>query len=259
MVSEVKGDTNISAVAVKLPPWFEDTELWLKQIEAAFEICRPRITLQKTKYYHLLSALPAQILKLVADKLDPEVELPYDQLVNAIRVRYRPSTSYNFEVIRNAKLDGRRPYELLSELKENFRHLDSTSENMLRESFIRAMPDTIKNVLIAAAKYTSMDGLVEIADNMLSKHNDRSMNYVNTPEEPRESVDAINAIQQQIQDLKIEVMNISRDSTHRQVKRRVLCYYHRKFGTRAYKCNQPCNWKENRTNNFKRTSWNQEN
>ena len=44
MVSEETRTEDIAAVTVKLPPWFDYTELWIKQVEAAFEISRPRIT-----------------------------------------------------------------------------------------------------------------------------------------------------------------------------------------------------------------------
>lgn len=255
-----RGESDISAVAVKLPPWFEDTELWLKQVEAAFEINRPKITLQKTRYYHLLSVLPGQILKLVADKLNPEVDRPYDELVDAIRARFRPSPSSNFEVIRNVKLDGRRPYELLADLKANFRHLDSDSGSMLREAFIRAMPESIKNVLIAAAKYTPIEGLVEIADNMLTQHRGVPVNTIDLPsssavaQESRSS-NATESIQQQIDDLRMEVMQIAAGPNSKYAKRRTLCFFHQKFGTRAYKCVQPCDWKPNPSRRFKRGNW----
>ena len=158
-------------------------------------------------------------------------------------------------------MDGRRPYELLAELKESFRQLETSSPDMLRKAFIRAMPDKIKSVLVAAAKYTPIDGLVEIADNMLSNPSEATVSAVELPEASSSPRNTLDSIQQQIEDLRMEVMHISSGSSFGQHKRRNLCYYHSKFGNRAYKCVSPCDWKENPPKQLRprRGNWRQEN
>lgn len=237
-------DTRIATISLKIPIWFEDTTLWLKQVESAFEITRPKITSEKTKYYHILNNLPPHILKIVSDKLDAETPTPYTTLVTAIKERTRSSSASSYNRLVNITLDNRRPYELLAELRRNSENLNGFSYEMLREAFIKAMPDYVRRVLIPMLKTTSLDTLAEIADHLISAERDSKMSSgIHSIEQDKPS-EGKPALEQQIAELQEQIASLSYNGgTSYQQK---LCFYHRKFGYRAFRCVQPCQWRSSR-------------
>ena len=81
-----------SAVAVKLPDFIlERPELWLIQAEAQFSLAR--ITSEETRWYHIISRLPADVIVKCADIIQlPFAAGSYAKLCEALKERYGPST-----------------------------------------------------------------------------------------------------------------------------------------------------------------------
>ena len=54
---------DINSVAIRLPSfWATAPELWFSQTEASFDTRHPKITVDSSKYNHVLQALPQEVL-----------------------------------------------------------------------------------------------------------------------------------------------------------------------------------------------------
>ena len=114
MTPKERGEIRINQISLKIPAWFDDPNLWLKQVEAAFEITLPKITLQKTKYYHLL-CLPPHAVTIVEDKLNPDIPELYSILVSAIRSRLTATRPTADDSLMKITLDNCRLFQVLKE------------------------------------------------------------------------------------------------------------------------------------------------
>ena len=45
---------SINNISVKIPPFFSNIDVWIKLVKASFEIARPKVTRESTKYQHLI-------------------------------------------------------------------------------------------------------------------------------------------------------------------------------------------------------------
>ena len=234
MVSE--GEVSINQLTIKIPPWFDNVDLWIQQVEAAFASSRPSIKLEKNKYYHVICNLPGYILNLMSDKMDPNSGTPYTTFMEALRKRLSPAQSTTFSSLSNVKLNGRRAYEALREVRERCRLLNVQSDEFMREAFLNAMPASIWSVLRPLSKTQTLDELADTADNILSSTaKDRSLEVcqiASTSCKCDQWKSDIDEIKDQIASLNFNF----------KCRRLTLCYYHRRFGHNAYKCQSPCDW-----------------
>ena len=235
-------EPRINQISIKIPTWFDDTNLWLKQVDAAFKISRPKITLQKTKYYHLLNSLPPHVIKIVADKLNPDTSEPYTTLTDTIHTRLAPTRTTAYDNLMRIKLDNRILFEVLTEMRLLSERLNDLPAETMKEAFLKAMPERIRPVLVPLLPSNSLDVLAEVADSLLSTQSESTISHIsNTSEYTTTSEqqkfddtiqDQLNSIQQQLDHLKL-----------REPYQSPLYYYHRRYGVRAFRCQSPCNWK----------------
>ena len=71
-----------SHIQVRIPPFFKNIANWFIQVEAAFELAN--IFSQKTKYFHVLTSLPPDILETLTSAMDPSCNSPYEKLKQAL-------------------------------------------------------------------------------------------------------------------------------------------------------------------------------
>ena len=73
-------DVPVSAVGVKIPPfWEEDPEAWFGQAEAQFHLRKVKDS--TTKFYHIISMLPHKVTVSVKDlTYKPLASEPYDTI-----------------------------------------------------------------------------------------------------------------------------------------------------------------------------------
>ena len=82
---------NVSAVSVKLPTfWTHDPELWFLQTESVFNTRTPKVTRDPTKFYHVVTALPADALNKVQNIIRMPATTPdrYQRLKDTLQRTY---------------------------------------------------------------------------------------------------------------------------------------------------------------------------
>ena|SRR6218665_1776515 len=84
--------SRLAAVSVKIPDFLpQHPSLWIRQAEAQFVLAN--VSQDSTKYYHLVSRLPADVLIQLADIIDIEEYTSglYERLKMQLKERFAPS------------------------------------------------------------------------------------------------------------------------------------------------------------------------
>ena len=149
--------TTVNSVSLKLPPfWPEQPTIWFAQTEAQFVI--RNISVELTKFYHVVAALDGTTAQRVSDILEiPPRENPYNilkkRLTNAFALSDRERAA---QILELNDLGDRKPSALMDHLLGLVG--DRSSEFLVREVFLRSLPDKI-SIDVAA----STSGLRDLA------------------------------------------------------------------------------------------------
>lgn len=237
-------ENQINRISVKIPTYFDDTALWFKQVEASFFISN--IVNEKTKYFYLISNLPCHVVKEYADNLDPDRETPYTDLKEEILSRTKESslTCYN-KLINDKQLGDRKPSQALRDLRRSLKEIDSSADLetnvLLRHSFLQLLPGNIRQILVTMNE-KQLSEQAKIADQLLESDRQLTINQVTSNTDI-----TINELKDSLKDLTIEINALRRNQerwSKKFKKEKNICFYHSKFGNRAFKCQEPCSWKD---------------
>ncbi|XP_064479045.1 uncharacterized protein LOC135392257 [Ornithodoros turicata] len=276
----------VSPFVVRLPPFTRSCpDIWFRQAESQFTLAH--ITSQVTKFHHALSALPEDIpediLIEVADIVNcPPADASYDALEIAVVERTSPSDRQCLqELVLNEPLGDRKPSQVLRQMQ----HLIGSSTfdpKLLRELFLSRLPPSVQLVLSASddrdlpSLAARADNVTEIASGQASAHTLSAVNSTHLQSSPKacgtctsssaslENSEHI-ALRDEIERLADAFNRPSRRDSHspgragqsRRIVRsptppsssnhRPVCWYHRRFGRRARRCESPCRWQGNFT------------
>ena len=235
-----------NAVSLKLPPfWAAEPQIWFAQAEAQFAL--RKIVADDTTYFYVLSALDQATASRLKDFIGNPPEADKYEALRARLVETfdlsepeRASLLLHFRPLGDA-----RPSALMDEM---LALLDGHPPCFLfRQLFLERLPEDMRAQLIDA-NIDDCRQLARRADRIWAAR--QMQNYTNsvqtepapTPEQvlPAASneghegciADAVQRRQQMPPKLKKRQPPASP----------VLCYYHRMFGTKARRCQQPCGW-----------------
>ena len=158
--------TTVNSVSLKLPPfWPEQPTIWFAQTEAQFVI--RNISVELTKFYHVVAALDGTTAQRVSDILEiPPRENPYNilkkRLINAFALSDRERAA---QILELNDLGDRKPSALMDHLLGLVG--DRSSEFLVREVFLRSLPDKIS--IVVAASTSGLRDLALEADRHFSK------------------------------------------------------------------------------------------
>lgn len=154
-------DLNVSnAVAVKMPQFLETAPAaWFSILEANFHI--KKITIEETKFFHLIAALPPEIVAKIGAKLEDKNCKSTKETVINIYERTKPEL---FSKLINETTMSGRPSHYLQELT-SIANKVGVSEDLVRHQFINALPSSILPV-VAAQKELTVQQLGTLADEL---------------------------------------------------------------------------------------------
>lgn len=232
------GDAPIVArVAVKPPPfWRSDPALWFAQLEAQFAVAG--VTLELTKYYHIVGSIDTAVLAQVADIVrDTPAENPYTTLKNRLISCFAESQEKRLErLLQGIPLGDKRPTQLLRELRNIAR--STISDEVLKSIFLRSLPLRMQAIL--AVSQGDLDQIALTADKL---HDVPDQNVLTVQESSKPT------LQSQLHDLSESVARLEarlsrpRSPTPQRSSTGLCaqyCWYHMKFGKRARRCTPPC-------------------
>lgn len=213
----------LQAVSTKLPVfWPLNPKAWFLQAEAQFAL--RQITTDDTKYWHVVSALDRDVASGCTSILEkvPDAN-KYRYLKEALVNRFQLTEEERADrLLAMQGLGDRRPSELADAILDL--NADQPTHFLLRRIFMRALPLQVRNALSTSAT-TDLRDLAREADRVIAttgRGAAQTYSVVRDDSSIPGGYSEVDAV-----------------ATRRQ---RQLCFFHRKWGTRARRCVQPCEW-----------------
>lgn len=262
--SQLPASTNIQAVHLKLPPfWEKNPQLWFVQAEVQFTVYK--VVADSTKYCHAVAALPPQICETVYDVLmNPPDNQKYATLKTALINRHALSEEKRLEkLLERAELGDQKPSEVLREMKRLAG--DTVSDAIIKKLWLRRLPQYMTIPLISAGEKPIND-LTDLADKIYEASDSPKLCAIaSAPSSSKSSNNydsQYNELKQQIAKLESMIQNISigehnsrskspqtrqnfrgfRSRSRSRSRGQTWCWYHQSYGTKAKKCIKPCSF-----------------
>lgn len=216
-----------SHVAVKLPTfWSKNPRSWFVSVEAQF--MRAKITQEETRYWHVLSVLPCEVVDTIHAITENPGDTPYTALKNKLLGTFTPSkwqSLWHVMDIPSLAAD-QKPSTLLDLMAAHLPPTVKTDNEFFHAVFLRKLPAFIKGPLMAA-NFDNIQQMAEHADKIWGAQEDQAATNAVLDRRPRSPSRRNN-----------QQRNKRADTPGKSS----LCFYHRKFGKKAHSCTQPCSW-----------------
>ena len=145
----------------------EEPELWLQQVECAFEVAG--VTAEDTRYKLLVAHLPMDVASQVKDVISTATG-SFTKLATALRQRLSHSRTGKLEaLLRYQQLGDQRPSQLLRRMKSELGGTgDSPADSeLLRTLFLQRLPHVVRAALALLPENQPLDDLAQAADRFL--------------------------------------------------------------------------------------------
>lgn len=254
-------DGEMSAISLKLPPFWPKLPVeWFHQVEALF--ATRSITSQTTKFNHVLTVLPCEVITDVLDVIDydrVQVTDPYDQLKQALLSRLIKSESRRLEELLNGTPMGdRTPSEYFRHLKALAGSSRSVNDELLQKLWIRNLPVVVQTAVTASGK-PDTTAMAKVADDVYEVYQ-RQANFAHSSAgtgiselvvQNQQLLAEVAALKKSVAEMRGRERSRSRSrgrSPNRYRNRSRSdsgdsdgkCWYHATYGDLARKCRQPC-------------------
>ena len=204
----------------------KNATLWFIQVENSFEISK--IVSDRTKLQHLSCALPVDIL----EEFQVLLGTTYSQLKNAILEKYAitPRAALQ-EFCGTHSLGAQSASTTLRKLQGFLRifnpSADIETDPMLKNQFENALPRTTR-AMILCKDFKTLPEMANFCDEIMSIQNSTEDNVYGIMRKQYSTNDI---------DSSRAAKALSPNNNNG------MCYYHRRFGKLARKCQTPCSWK----------------
>ena len=226
---------------VKLPEfWPDNTDLWFVRADAQFRM--KKVTAEQTKFDHVITMLDSKTAAQVMDILVSPPDQPYSVLKARLTKTFALTTSE--KASRILDMDGlgdRTPTQCLT-IMLNWVPAEEAPGFLFREQFLRQLPVQVRTSLAQSnhtgSKREDLRALAEEADKYFRSMGARiSAIATATNPGPGPGVQQLST-----PGTAVELENWSRDQLVNAVLGKKLCFFHTRFGAKAKKCEQPCQW-----------------
>ena len=254
----------VAAVSIKLPPfWPADPEVWFAQVEAQFTT--RHVTSQQTRFEYVISGLSPEFATEVRDLLlRPPADTPYDTLKAELIRRTAASEQRKLQqLISGEELGDRKPTQLLRRMQQLLGDrlgAGADAYAFLKELFLQRLPANVRMVLASADADMDLHKLADMADKVMEVATPpiAAISTSDTPFEVQQLREEVSRLADLVASLTTR-SDRSRSRSRRtrspahQTRRTTspappddqsatLCWYHKKFGEAAKKCQAPCTW-----------------
>ena len=254
-----------SVLAFRAPQFCtHDPKMWFDLVECNFKA--NKITASLTKFSHASSLLPQDVLIKVSDVISKAILslTPYEDLKAAVIKRLESSVSTRLhELLSKEELGNEKPSDLLRRMQRLLSdQYDKFDPALFRQLYYQRLPDDIQRNLFTVKDKLSLEDLAQLADDFMCtvRPGRVSVSQVTSPP-PQAPSSETQALAQLIAQLTVQVNALankvdereSRDRNYRPRQRSrspsrnrkyEICWYHYKYGTKANKCIEPCDFKK---------------
>lgn len=257
-------NNNVNRIQVRVPPfWKVNPQLWFKQLEAQFT--NSGIVNDLTKYNTIIGVVESDILSSVSDiVLNPPAINLYETLKARLIHQFTESDNKKLKCLLNElTLGDLKPSDLLRKMREL--SCGKISEELLQTLWLQRLPTPIQTVL--ATSNDNLNQLMVMADTMFDI-SEASIQSISSPSETQLSdlvnvvyklEDKISSLQKDLHASRARYRSASRNRSPKtspgfSTTDDKYCFYHKKFGKKAIKCTNPCDFKKSENSNASQTS-----
>ena len=206
--------------------WTKDAAAWFATVEAQFQT--RKITSSRARYNHVVASLNQETCSIIRDILiGDEANQTYENLKATLIKRTSLSEEQRMrKLVALGPLGDRRPSQLFRDMQL----LDPDNHagtGMKTAIFINLMPAHIRPVLRASEGQPLAD-IATLADRILDPEDVASTAFL-----------PVTQVSSQTSEGSSEVLALG---TRSKQKPPNLCWYHRRWGSKAQKCTSPCSW-----------------
>ena len=227
-------------LAIKIPAfWKNDPELWFRQVEAQFNLAN--ITSDPTRFSYVVANLEGDVISHVADFIkEPPQQDKYQALRQRLVEQFGATADEKLDTfLRGFELGDMKPSQLLCKMKSVVSGL-AIDESLVRNRFLKSLPPHAQTILRVSGELDSLDELARHADLILAVPFVPVQTSVSQVEQLQGQVEAMT---QEIEKLRAGIP--TKPPTSRQKEsRRMVCWFHTRFGNKARKCEPPCSFHE---------------
>lgn len=253
-------DVQLHRIGTRVPPfWPERPAVWFAQLEAQFMISG--IKADDTKFYYVIGQLEHQYAAEIEDIiLNPPQQNKYEKLKTELTKRLSASKDKNIkQLLMHEEMGDRKPSQFLRHMQ----HLAGMEipVDFLKTIWTSRLPNNIQTAIVSQPTMT-LEALADLADRV----------HDIAPSSPQVAstsssipVSPLDELTKQVSALTQKVENLStkynqgnrRDRSRPRSQQRgrspamrsessyrnyPVCYYHKRFGSRADKCIKPCDY-----------------
>lgn len=251
--------TQISNISLRLPVfWKANVKLWIKQCDQSFLLSK--ITNDDTKYAALVAHIDSETLNHVSDIiLNPPNTGKYEALTSRLISEFADSEHSKIKkLLTDLQLGDDRPSQLLRKMKDL--SAGQLTDDFLQNLWLQRLPANIQTVLSVSSE--RLEKLADLADKV-AEIAQPSVYAVS-----HSSSATFDELSRQISSLAKQVESLMNQRQFRTTSRSFsrprhrsistsrrrdsipdqcapadgLCFYHRRFGDKARKCESPCNF-----------------
>lgn len=242
-------EPTISRVSVKVPPfWATQPQIWFAQIESQFDICG--VSTDVTKFNTIVGNIESSVLTQVTDAvLTPPEKEKYEHLKKAIIECYSDSEQLRMrKLLSQVDLGDKKPSQLYNELRQLGG--ENINADFLKNIWLQRLPPPVQAILVTIKGDSSI--LTNVADSVMETGGYNRLQKIsitagtsasktsNTPTTIEAKIDELTRRFDQLERSRSRSRSASNqrnNSTSRE--KSTFCWYHRRFGDKALKCNQP--------------------
>lgn len=261
-----------NAVRVKLPTfWSNNPITWFIQAEAQFSL--GRITIDSSKYYHVVATLPQDVAESISDLLqNPPANNMYAKLKSTLIERHSLSIEARIKkLISGEEIGDKKPSEYFRTLQRLAGNSNTVGSDLLKKLWLGRLPSLI-SVALVPHKDEELSKVMKVADEIWEAMQSQNISVINQNQSSLQQRVASSVSNDELSNLRAEISELkrmvqrnnsnfgrSRDrfrgrdrsaSRHRSHSRKrfnpkgSMCWYHFRFGSEATKCNKPCSFRE---------------
>lgn len=260
-------NAEVCRVSIKPPVFIKsDPELYFLQMEAQFQIAN--ITLDTTKFNHVIASFEPQYLQSVSDIVrNPPIENKYQTIKQRLIAEYTASDQRKLrQAIHEIELGDDKPSQLLKKLKDLAGI--SLNDDAIKSLWLERLPYNVRAVISIVEGDSTLwakqaDKLMELTD-FKQQHSFGAVNEVkiekkenqNNSNEIAEIKKCIEEIHNKLNERNDRGRSQSRQRYNNNNRYRSTsrnndkvyenCWYHYKYKERAKNCRSPCNYEKNK-------------
>ena len=256
-------EESVAAVQFRAPPFYtQDPTLWFSVLECHFQASG--ITSSLTKFAKATALLPPDILAQVPEVINaassataPSTTI-YHDLKTAVLKRLQSTVATRLqELLSKEELGNEKPSDLLRRMKNLLADkYTSFDKELFLQLFYQRLPAAIQRSLFTVKSTLDIDALATLTDEFMATlaPEPSAVTSVATQVSTMQLADLVAKLSLQVQDLQGQLNDRSRSRSpyhpHRSRRRTRsrsntkdssgVCFYHRRFGMDARRCNTPC-------------------